>query len=174
MPAPSAPPPPGVDWWVAPFAYEGIVRELVARAKYRGARSSLPWLASAVADACPAHPVDIVTWPPASAARLRAHGVDHAGLLARGVARHIGRPARPLLGPRRGSGPDRILVRHSAESGLDSCATRSVRGMNVLIVDDVATTGATLTAAARALRDQGAASIGAATANAARRRPDAR
>jgi predicted amidophosphoribosyltransferase len=36
--------------------------------------------------------------------------------------------------------------------------------MNVLIVDDVATTGATLTAAARALRDQGAATIGAATA----------
>ncbi|MGH8993783.1 MAG: ComF family protein, partial [Acidimicrobiia bacterium] len=29
-------PPAGVDWWVAAFAYEGAVRDLVAGAKYRG------------------------------------------------------------------------------------------------------------------------------------------
>jgi len=162
-PAPHAPPPPGVDWWVAPYAYDGVVRELVAHTKYRAARSSIRWLAEAVAAACPAQPVDVVTWPPASVARLRAHGVDHAGLLARAVARHLDRPVRPLLD--RMPGPAQTGASWAQRrAGPQLRALQSVRGMNVLIVDDVATTGATLTAAARALRDQGAATIGAATA----------
>ncbi|MDT5083120.1 MAG: hypothetical protein QOJ61_163, partial [Mycobacterium sp.] len=43
-PAVPVPPPSGIDGWLAPFAYEGLAREVVARAKYRGVRAAVPWL----------------------------------------------------------------------------------------------------------------------------------
>jgi len=162
--APHAAPPVGVDWWVAPYAYEGVARELVARAKYRTARAPLAWLGAAVASSCPPNAViDLVTWAPASTERTRAHGVDHAQLLARAVARRIGRPVRGLLVRSGGSAQTGALLDDRRRGpALRACAP--LRGAHVLVVDDVATTGATLTAAAAALRRAGAVSVAAATA----------
>src|SRR5947208_2741643 len=44
-PAPALPPPPGLDGCTALLAYEDEGRELLARLKYRNARSSIGWLA---------------------------------------------------------------------------------------------------------------------------------
>ena len=46
---PALPPPAGVDRWLAPFAYEGVARELVARVKYWRTRATVPWLAARMA-----------------------------------------------------------------------------------------------------------------------------
>ncbi len=96
LPAPFAPPPPPLDGWVACYAYEGVARELVARAKYRNVRRFLGLVARELAGAVQAAalPFDVVTWAPASAPRLRAHGVDHGELLARAVARLTAAPVR--------------------------------------------------------------------------------
>jgi predicted amidophosphoribosyltransferase len=165
-PPPAAAPPVGVDAWVAAFAYEGAARELVARAKYDQARAAIPWLAAALAGALAAHfpapALDAVTWAPTTASRRRQRGFDHAQLLARRVARTLGLPLRPRL--RRRPGPP--------QTGLPSAARRvgpsfspvgpSFAG-RLLLVDDVATTGATLSAAAAALRAGGARTVVAAT-----------
>ncbi|MGQ0805826.1 MAG: ComF family protein, partial [Actinomycetota bacterium] len=83
---PAAPPPAGLDAWVAPLAYEGVARDLVARVKYRHARATLPWLAAVLTRALGvAHPpasFDAVTWAPTTPDRRRGRGVDHAELLA--------------------------------------------------------------------------------------------
>jgi predicted amidophosphoribosyltransferase len=163
-PAPVAPPPPGIDWWVAPFAYAGVARELVARAKYRGARSSIAWLAAAVAERVPSAPVlDVVTWVPASSTRRRERGVDHGELLALGVARRLQVPARRLL--RRAPGPPQTGAAHAdRRRGPRLERVTAAPGLSLLVVDDVATTGASLAVAAATLRAAGASAVAAATA----------
>jgi predicted amidophosphoribosyltransferase len=159
-----APPPPPLDWWASCFAYEGVARELVARAKYRGERRFLHAVAArvaALAVAAPA-PVDVVTWVPASNARRRSQGVDHGELLARSVAGLI---SVPLLARfRREPGRAQTgLAAHARRGGPDLRPIGRSDGETVLVVDDVATTGGTLSAAARALRSSGVSTVFAVT-----------
>jgi len=163
-PPPAAPPPPGIDWWVAAFAYAGVARELVARAKYRNARASFAWLGAAIAELVPrACEREIVTWIPASRARRLGSGVDHGELLARAVARELSLPVQALLHRAPGA-PQTGAPRAERRRGPGLRTIVPVGGQKVLVVDDVATTGASLAAAAIALRTAGAQSVAAATA----------
>ena len=163
-PAPVAPPPFGVDAWWAAFAYEGVAREVVARVKYRGARAAVPWLADAVVDACaPALPaVDVVTWAPTSRDRRRRRGFDPAELLARAVARRLRVRCAGLL--ERGPGPPQTGLHGAERRRGPSYSVRRAIPSSVLVVDDIATTGATLSAASTALRRGGARIVVATTA----------
>ena len=162
VPATSAAPPVGVDRWSAPFTYAGVPRELIARVKYRGAHAVVGWLADAMVATLEPPVPQVVTWAPTTPARRRDRGFDHAELLARAVARCLRRRARRLLARRPGP----------PQTGLDRAArlvgpTFLVRGVvpgAVLLVDDVATTGATLGAAALVLRGGGAHTVVALTA----------
>ena len=178
--------PPLVDGWVAAFAYEGVARELVARLKYRNQRAALPWLAAAMAAAAvERYPVDqagranqpgrerpvVVTWAPASSSRRDRSGFDHGELLARAVARRLGLPVARLL--ERPPGPSqtgRTRVDRAPGPALRPVGA-AARGRSVLVVDDVVTTGATLSAAAAALRRAGAVRVVALTAAATPLRP---
>ncbi len=158
--APSSSPPVGVDALVVPFAYTGVVRELVARAKYRHRHAALTWLASEMARALADTTVDVVTWAPTTAARRRARGFDQAEVLAAAVAGSLDRPCAPVL-RRIGCGHQTGHSR-AERIGAPQFAVRAparVTGRRVLLVDDVVTTGATLRAAAGALRTAGAASV---------------
>jgi predicted amidophosphoribosyltransferase len=150
--------------WLAPFAYAGPARELIARVKYRNVRAVVPWLAAAMVEELVQAElaVDVVTWAPTTPEHRRERGFDAAALLARAVANRMRTRCVTLL--TRGPGPP--------QTGLDAVARR--RGPHfvprraararVLLVDDVATTGATLTAAAMTLRDAGAREVVAVTA----------
>ena len=169
--APAWPAPPGLDWCGAFLAYEDVGREVVARLKYRNARAGLPWLADGMAGLARAAAgeggLDVVTWAPTTPARRRERGFDQGRLLARAVARRLGLPCRPLL--RRLPGPPQTGAgRRERLAGPRLVAARRAVPPRVLVVDDVVTTGATLSAAAGVLRPAGAVVVGAVTA--ARRR----
>jgi ComF family protein len=161
--APTLAAPPDVDGCVAVLAYEGAGRELVARLKYRNARSTVRWLAAQMAALVDVAGVDVVTWVPTSTDRRRQRGFDQAELLARAIARHVHRPCRRLL-IRRAGPPQTGRSLHERRAGPVLAARPSDRARSVLLVDDVITTGTTISVAARALRTAGFSHVSAVSA----------
>jgi predicted amidophosphoribosyltransferase len=102
--------------------------------------------------------VALVTWVPTTAARSRGRGFDQAELLARAVAARAARPCRRLL-IRSPGAPQTGRSLAARLEGPRLRATGIVAGLDVLLVDDVVTSGATMAAAARALRDAGASAV---------------
>lgn len=161
-PAAASAPPPGIDAWLSPFAYDGVARELVARMKYRRIVAVAPFLAEAMA-AVIAPPVPhVLTWAPTTRTRRHERGFDHAEVLARAVGRRLRRPVRSLL--RRGDGPPQTGLPAAARRRGPAFTATGVAAPFVLLIDDIATTGATLAAAAAALRERGATRVVALTA----------
>ena len=147
------------------LAYEGAAREVVAQLKYRNARSAARWLARGMAAQVPADAVDLVTWAPTTDLRRRSRGFDHAEVLARHLGRELGRPCRATLARLPGP-PQTGRNLRERQHGPRFVARGTVPGARLVLVDDVVTTGATLTAAAATLRHAGAAEVvGAAAAH---------
>lgn len=116
---------------------------------------------------------DLVVWIPLHWGRHLSRGYNQAERIARPLARELRIPARAALARTRSTPPQTSLMRAQRAANVrGSLRVRRrarVAGKRILLVDDVATTGSTLDAAARALRAAGAADI---TALAAARTPD--
>lgn len=148
---------------LAPFAFGGAIAEAVRRFKYGGrpdlARPLGHLLRAAVRDA--SLDVDVVVQVPLHPRRRSERGYDQAGLLARQVAAGLGRPHRPELLRRLRHGPAQASLgreERRANPALAFEGNRShLRGLRVLLVDDVITTGATVRACRDALLEAGAA-----------------
>lgn len=150
--APSLPLPLHIDACTALFEYSSA-RPLVTALKNGGRRDLLPWLADRLRARATPPDGATVTWAPTGAARRRARGYDQAELLARALARRWGLPCAGLLV--RGRGPAQAGLSGPARRANPSFAAPRRCPDVVVLVDDVATTGATLTAAARVLRGAG-------------------
>lgn len=134
----------------AVFDYRGPLAAAVVAGKLAGAHAAWPLFGSLLADRVALDPpaVDAVTWVTTAGLRRRRRGFDHAERLARPVAARLGLPlvATVTAAARRGR-PDRFV------------AVRPLPGTNLLVVDDVLTTGTTAARVGRVLRAAGAGSL---------------
>lgn len=161
-PPPHLATPLGVESLLALTAYDEASGVFITAAKYGNARPALGALGQILADELGDEvraSVELITWAPTTPARRRARGFDQAQIIATALGRRLGRPVRRTL---RRSGPGAQTGRSREERLTGPRFTaRSVSGP-VLIVDDVCTTGATLRAAAAALRAAGCPQVHAA------------
>ena len=155
----------GVRTW-APVAYSGPARDLVRALKFRGASAVADAMAAQMAANAPAELLaaarPVLVPVPLHPRRLRRRGYNQAALIADALARRVGLEVADCLA-RTGSaatqvGRDRSERRAGPAGSVE--ARGPLRGC-VLLVDDVATTGATLAACAAAARAAGAAEVAA-------------
>jgi competence protein ComFC len=119
--------------------------------------------------------VDLVVPVPLHRQRQKERGYNQVDLIAKPLARRIRLPYQPVL-VRNKPRPDQhiLTLRERWESVRGAFATKTpsqVDKLRVLLVDDVLTTGATLDACAKVLREAGAKSVLGLTVARAARRP---
>lgn len=151
--------------WLEPYAvvvttsYEGIYEQLIKSLKFEVKRQSARPIARLMAELIPDGD-DIVLCPlPTASARIRARGFDHTKLITKYFAEYSGLEKKEYLGRKsnvRQLGSTRSQRLEQMENEFYVRPGQQVAGKNILLVDDVVTTGASLSAAAKTLKKSGA------------------
>lgn len=152
-----------IEQIASPWRFGGQLATAIRRYKLAGhtyiARTIAPLWAPLVAAA--AEPDGLVVPVPSHWTRRLRRGFDHVWLLALHACR-AANIAPPIAALRRirGGPPQSTLSADDRRSNLDGAfRATNVAGRSVVLVDDVATTGSTLAACARALTDAGATRV---------------
>jgi ComF family protein len=134
--------------------YRGSLRALILGLKYGGEYALARLLAGFLAEAFPME-AEIITYVPQDPVRKKP---QHAAeLLARELSRHVEIPLEPLLVKTRSTPPQVGLSYEERRENLQGAfaVRHSGRGERVLLIDDVYTTGSTVSECAEALVDGG-------------------
>jgi predicted amidophosphoribosyltransferase len=154
---------PGLDrvWSSAP--HEGVARDLVAALKFRRLLSVAELMADRIQWLAPATVLSGTIVPvPTAPLRTAMRGFDPAAEIAAALGDGTGLPIQACLG-RRGGGHQVGRRRAQRIGHPPRIHARSEVPRSALLVDDVLTTGATLSSCARALRSAGSVRIVAIT-----------
>ncbi len=161
------------DAAVAAYRGRGIVREIIHEFKYARQMHLRHligrWLCAALDDERLREvSFDLIVPVPLHPARERERGFNQARLLAESLSAEISLPSRLVLERVRYTTTQTALDRSERMENLHNAfrlrKNANVRGLRVLLIDDVLTTGSTLSECARVLKRAGAISVHAATA----------
>ena len=162
--------PPGFAGLRSAFRYEGDVRRLVQAFKYGGETVLAEPLAAAMVALLVREGLtaDLIVPVPLTGARQRERGFNQAALLAQRIGSALDLPVVEALerwrsAPSQAGSTSAEERRRNVAGAFRLRGKAPVSGQAVLLVDDVATTGATLDVCARVLLDAGAGSVVAAT-----------
>jgi competence protein ComFC len=155
-----------IDGIRSPFVFDGVIRQAIHELKYRNLRALAPSLAGMLYDYLVENPVagDVLVPVPLHPKRRRERGYNQSALLARELGRLSGL-----------SVTENCLVRHSytvpqaRSAGVRerqknvanafTCLDGRLNGRQVILIDDVSTSGATIYACAAAIKSAGAAQV---------------
>ncbi len=147
-----------------PFLYEDPVPDLVGRFKFADQTHLARPLARLLLPTLKRFPEEAILVPvPMHVARLRRRRFNQAGLLAKALAKESGRVWLPAALARHKKTPPQVgrsaAQRRKALQGAFQADAAQVKGKELILVDDVFTTGSTAAACAKALKKAGAASV---------------
>lgn len=149
--------------WIATEHHEAA-RELVRALKFARAQSGAQVAARLMHQLLPPFPPGAALVPlPTATARVRERGYDQALLITRHLARLRHVPCKPVLrrhGATRQVGASRTQRQQQLQTAFS--LARPLPAAHLILVDDVVTTGATIEAAARILKANGAHQVSAA------------
>ena len=156
---------PAYDRIIARYLMEGAVRVAVHDLKYRNLRAAAPELGRLMAATVRESRIDadVVIPVPIHRKRERQRGYNQSQHLAAGVAKKLGLPVdSKVLRKLRDTEPQVSMPndeeRRSNLDGAFSCDGR-LTGSSVLLIDDVVTTGSTISSCAEALKSSGASTV---------------
>jgi ComF family protein len=161
--------PPGIvqlEWCAA---YNGPARACLHALKYDGERRLVQPLAAIMARRWARAGIggDVLVPVPVHAARKRQRGFDQAELLARAIGQHLSLPVANAVRRASKTTAQHALGRQARASNVghafapDPALANEVRGRWAVLIDDLTTTGATLSGCAQALYDSGAVAVSA-------------
>ena len=155
------------DVCVAPLWYRDVVRQSFHRYKFDGvkcyAEAYGKLVGQCVCDRL-AGRYDLITWAPLSRQRKWKRGYDQAYLIAASAAKELKRPLiktlRKVRNPQAQSSMDSADARRAnVRDCYEAVKPALVRDKRVLLIDDIVTTGSTLSECARTLKEAGAREV---------------
>ena len=152
------------DFCIAPLHYKDAVRKSMLRYKFKGMSGYAEVYGRILADCIKENPdmgYDIISWVPLSSKRERSRGYDQAMLLALATALHLDDVAvETLRKPHDIRAQSELSDRKERSANISGAYIASdpelIDGKCVLLVDDIVTTGSTLSECAKVLLDAGA------------------
>ncbi len=155
-----------IDGIRSPFQFDGVMRQAVYQLKYRNLRALAGSLAELLCDYLVTSPVpgEVLVPVPLHRKRLRERGYNQSSLLAKELGRLTRLPVVDGCLTRERHAPPQartsnVEERRSNVAGVFACRDDRLRDKQVLLIDDVSTSGATLDACAAALKAAGATSV---------------
>ena len=156
---------------VSALYYEGAVRDAIRQYKFRGVEAYYHAFGELVAERIYREldgQYDVFSWVPLAPDRLRKRGYDQAKLIAQNAAKRLRKKLVPTLKKRRGVNPQSLAGDKAARKANIAGAYTALRperfsGKRVLLIDDITTTGSTLSECAKTLLLAGAEEVVCAT-----------
>ncbi len=155
-----------IDGIRSPFRFNGVIRQAIHQLKYKNLRALAMPLARLLHDYLATNPIpgEVLVPVPLHQKRLRERGYNQSGLLAQELGKLTSLPAVDdcLLRQRQAPPQARTSTvdeRRTNVANTFTCRDQRLQGKPVLLIDDVATSGATIDACAAALKAAGAVSV---------------
>ncbi|MCL2827356.1 MAG: double zinc ribbon domain-containing protein [Oscillospiraceae bacterium] len=156
---------------ISPLYFDGHVRKSLHRFKFEDARDYRRAYSAFLADCVRTHykdKYDMISWVPVSRERRKKRGYDQAMLLALATALELDDVAAETLRKVKNAAPQSELGgrderRANISGAYEVTDEELIAGKRILLIDDVVTTGATLSEAARSLLMAGADQVLCAT-----------
>ena len=156
---------------VSALYYDGAVRDAIRRYKFRGVEAYYHAFGELVAERIYRElegAYDVLSWVPLAPDRLRERGYDQTKLIAQNAAKRLRKKLVPTLKKRRGVHPQSLAGDKAARKANIAGAYTALRperfsGKRVLLIDDITTTGSTLSECAKTLLLAGAEEVVCAT-----------
>ena len=155
-----------IDGIRSPFRFDGVMRQAIHQLKYRNLRALAEPLAKLLNDYLATNPIpgEVLVPVPLHQKRLRERGYNQSSLLAKELGKLTNLPVVDDCLIRQRHAPPQarsstVEERRSNVAGAFVCRDHRLQDKQVLLIDDVSTSGATLDAGAAALKATGATSV---------------